>query len=240
MIYIFSLVLGLVIGSFNNLVVTRLIRNESIVFPNSHCDFCGRKLRHIDMIPVISFINLKARCRYCNEKIPVDNLINELLTGFIFLISTDHIIYNRIFLFNLLVVLTLIIVSEIDLKTMDIYMRFIYIIGILGFIYRIIYFGFDMYFIRFVAIFSLLYLFIYYVSKKSIGDGDLFLYLSLFLFVDNSYLIEFVLLSIWIGAIFSVFVATKNKTMKIKIPFAPFISIAFFLVQYGIINWSFI
>ncbi|MDO4661834.1 MAG: prepilin peptidase [Tissierellia bacterium] len=240
MIYVFSLVLGLVIGSFNNLVVTRLIRNESIVFPNSHCDSCGRKLRYIDMIPVISFINLKARCRYCNEKIPVDNLINELLTGFIFIISTDHIIYNPIFLFNLLVVLILIIVSEIDLKTMDIYMRFIYIIGILGFVYRIMHIGFDMYFIKFIIIFSLSYLLIYYISKKSIGDGDLFLYLSLFLFVDNNYLIKFVLLSIWIGAIFSIFVAIKNKTMKLKIPFTPFITIAFFLIQYGIINWSFI
>lgn len=58
------------IGSFLNVLIHRLPRGESIVYPPSHCPSCGTRLQWRDNIPVISFLTLKGRCRSCGEKIP--------------------------------------------------------------------------------------------------------------------------------------------------------------------------
>ena len=62
-------VLGLVIGSFLNVCIYRIPKEESIAFPPSHCANCKHKLMPIDLIPVFSYIFLRGKCRYCKEKI---------------------------------------------------------------------------------------------------------------------------------------------------------------------------
>jgi leader peptidase (prepilin peptidase)/N-methyltransferase len=68
MIY-FWLIIGAVIGSFLNVCIHRLPRGESIVFPPSHCPACGKKLSPLDLVPVISYLFLRGRCRYCGAPI---------------------------------------------------------------------------------------------------------------------------------------------------------------------------
>ncbi|MCJ7669168.1 MAG: prepilin peptidase [Dehalococcoidia bacterium] len=89
MIFIFAL-LGLAIGSFLNVCIDRLPRNESIVLPPSHCEACQHKLAAKDNIPVFSYLRLRGRCRYCQASIPRRVFWVELATAVIFALLCWH------------------------------------------------------------------------------------------------------------------------------------------------------
>ncbi len=78
---------GIAIGSFLNVCIDRLPRHKSIVRGASHCDSCGRRLSVPDLIPLVSYLWLKGRCRYCNARIPFRVFLVELLTGGLFLLA---------------------------------------------------------------------------------------------------------------------------------------------------------
>lgn len=83
-IFMFVFLFGLIIGSFLNVLIYRLPKHESIIHPGSHCPYCGKPIKFYDNIPVISYLILKARCRYCKSKISLRYPIVELITGIIF------------------------------------------------------------------------------------------------------------------------------------------------------------
>lgn len=85
MLTIFIFIFGLIVGSFANVCIYRLPRNESIVRPPSHCPSCNKPINWYDNIPVISFIFLLGKCRICKTSIPFRYPLVELLTGFLFL-----------------------------------------------------------------------------------------------------------------------------------------------------------
>lgn len=80
----FSILLGASIGSLLNLCIDRLPGHESIVSPRSHCGSCGRTLAPVDLIPILSYLALRGRCRYCGASIPLRALVVELGTGLLF------------------------------------------------------------------------------------------------------------------------------------------------------------
>ncbi len=73
--------LGLIFGSFLNLVIVRLPAHESIIEPRSHCRSCQHQLGMLDLIPVVSFMLTRGRCRYCAVKLPLEFVVIELLTS---------------------------------------------------------------------------------------------------------------------------------------------------------------
>jgi leader peptidase (prepilin peptidase)/N-methyltransferase len=77
-------VLGLVIGSFLNVVVYRVPRRESVVAPRSRCPACGMAIIARDNIPVLSWLLLKGRCRYCHSKISIRYPIVEIACAVLF------------------------------------------------------------------------------------------------------------------------------------------------------------
>jgi leader peptidase (prepilin peptidase)/N-methyltransferase len=79
------LVLGLLIGSFLNVVIHRVPRGESVVHPRSRCPGCGQEIRPWDNIPVLSWLLLRGKCRACGEPISIRYPLVELLTGLLFL-----------------------------------------------------------------------------------------------------------------------------------------------------------
>ena len=80
-----ALVLGLMIGSFLNVVIYRLPRDESIVHPSSHCPGCQAPVAWYDNVPLLSYLWLRGRCRVCAEPISLRYPAIELLTGLLFL-----------------------------------------------------------------------------------------------------------------------------------------------------------
>ena len=79
-----AFVLGLIFGSFLNVVIYRVPRGESIVFPGSHCGACGAPVKAFDNIPLLSFALLGGRCRSCRARISISYPIVELCAGLMF------------------------------------------------------------------------------------------------------------------------------------------------------------
>jgi len=77
---------GLSMGSFLGVCIDRLPANKSIVRPPSYCDDCGHKLGVLDLVPILSYLVLRGRCRYCGAKIPYTVLLVELATAGLFLL----------------------------------------------------------------------------------------------------------------------------------------------------------
>ena len=76
--------LGMILGSFYNVVGYRLCKNESIIKPGSHCPKCNHKLSFLELIPVFSYVFLKGRCKACKEKISLFYPLIEFFTGLLF------------------------------------------------------------------------------------------------------------------------------------------------------------
>ena len=84
MLALFLGLVGMVVGSFLNVVIDRLPRGESLLFPSSRCDACGRGLSTRDLLPVLSYLMLRGKCRYCSVPISWRLPLVELLTGGLF------------------------------------------------------------------------------------------------------------------------------------------------------------
>ncbi|MBD5403308.1 prepilin peptidase [bacterium] len=80
----FIFIVGLVIGSFLNVVILRTVSEESIVFPASKCPKCNTPLKWYHNIPVLSYLFLRGKCAFCKEHISLQYPIVELLTGLVF------------------------------------------------------------------------------------------------------------------------------------------------------------
>ncbi len=77
-------VLGLLIGSFLNVCIYRIVRDQSVVTPRSYCPACGESIAWFDNIPVLSYILLRAKCRHCRESISLRYPLVETLTALLF------------------------------------------------------------------------------------------------------------------------------------------------------------
>jgi leader peptidase (prepilin peptidase)/N-methyltransferase len=81
---VFAFLFGIVVGSFLNVCIYRLPRGESLLAPPSHCPQCNTRLRPLDLVPLLSFLALNARCRYCKAPISWRYFIIEAVTGVLF------------------------------------------------------------------------------------------------------------------------------------------------------------
>src|SRR5687768_14466863 len=87
----FVAIFGAIIGSFLNVVIHRLPREESIVFPNSRCPSCSAKIGALDNLPIISYLILRGRCRACGARIspryPAVEALTAALYAAVFLVD---------------------------------------------------------------------------------------------------------------------------------------------------------
>ncbi|PKM78581.1 MAG: prepilin peptidase [Firmicutes bacterium HGW-Firmicutes-15] len=86
MVNIIVIIFALLIGSFLNVVIYRIPRKESVLWPGSHCPACEQGLKIGDLMPVISYVWLGGRCRYCRDRISPRYLLVEILTVITFLL----------------------------------------------------------------------------------------------------------------------------------------------------------
>ncbi len=81
---VLSFVFGAVFASFITCTAWRVVRGEDWMLGHSHCDTCGHELSTADLFPIISYIALKGKCRYCGSKVPPRDLIFEIILGCVF------------------------------------------------------------------------------------------------------------------------------------------------------------
>lgn len=119
-------VLGLLVGSFLNVVVHRVPRNESVVRPRSRCPGCGAELAARDNIPVLSWVLLKGRCRSCGEPISARYPALELLTAAVFAATAARLGADAALPAFLVVMAGLVAISAVDLERFIVPNRILY------------------------------------------------------------------------------------------------------------------
>lgn len=129
LLYIYIFLIGITFGSFFTLAVYRIPRGEDITHTRSYCPKCNHKLSFWDMIPLFSYIFLGAKCRYCKEKIRPRYFILEFCSGIVFVLFALSIKLNiyaltaqiiAYFIFGLLYIAGLFIISGIDKEKINI------------------------------------------------------------------------------------------------------------------------
>ena len=258
---IFYFLFGLCAGSFLNCIIYRLHIKESSLKGFSHCPYCKRRLSWKDLIPILSFIILKGRCRYCHQKISLQYPLVETTTGLLFLsifIFQNLQGFNPCYLFYLLVISCfLIIIFVYDLKHYLIPDKIVYpVIGI-TFLYQLfrilnlenwnLFRIWDLEFgilgpllSAFIA--SAFFLIIVLFSRgKWMGIGDVKLAFFMGLFLGFPKILAALFLAFLIGAIIGLeLIILGKKKLSSEVPFGPFLVTGTFLALFfgeNLINW---
>jgi len=240
-------ILGLIVGSFSNVCIYRIPRNESIIYPASHCPKCRSKIKPFDNIPLLSYILLKGRCCNCKSKISLQYPIVEFLTGLTYL--TIYLIYGLSIQSLIYIILSsaLIIIAFIDLNQ-QIVPDIISLPGIvIGFII-----SFFVPYISFInsaigvlvgggiiLIIGMAGSIIF--KKEAMGGGDVKLAAMIGAFLGWKYIIISLFLGFFTGALAGIFlIVAKIKSREDMVPFGPFIVLGSFItLLWGekIISW---
>lgn len=241
-LHIYLFVFGLVFGSFFNVVGIRMAEKQSIVTPRSHCPSCQHELRAIELIPVVSYLLQKGRCKNCQVSISLKYPLFELVTACLFTISSMVVGWSKELLIALLLISLVIIVSISDLHKMLIPNRVLLFFGIAIFIVRLLiptYPWWDPY-VGSLLGFGLLFL-IALVSKGGMGGGDIKLFAVLGLFLGVKGVLLTLFLAAFLGMLFGfILIVSGRLQRKQPMPFAPFIGLAALIsYAYGQDIWNF-
>jgi leader peptidase (prepilin peptidase)/N-methyltransferase len=226
----FFLVLGTAVGSFLNCVIFRLERGKSFLKGRSFCPHCKHLLGWKDLIPILSFILLKGKCRYCKNKISFQYPVVEFLTGILAFFCFFPLIQNfslfnlQSSIFNFLFFCLLILIFVFDLKHYLIPDQILNFTIFLSFLYRV--FNFSGVKNLFFSLFpSLFFLGLILISKeKWMGWGDFEIAIFMGIFLGWPKILIALFFSFFTGALVGlILVFLKKKTLKSQIPFAPFL-----------------
>lgn len=238
---VFVFIFGTIVGSFLNVVILRYNTGESIIKNGSRCFSCGRRLKWYELIPLISFLIQRGKCRKCKSKISIQYPIVEILTGIIFLLIFSAQAGQFSLFYYWIVFSLLTIIAVYDLRHQIIPNLLVYLFDILVFLKIIWDWGFGNWdFLERIAVglaffsfFGLLWL----VSRGNwMGLGDAKLALGIGWLLGLTKGIVALIFSFWIGALVSIFLLFFFKSrynIKSRVAFGPFLvlgtTIAFFL-----------
>lgn len=253
-LYIFIFIFGLIIGSFLNVVIWRLHKEESILTKTrSYCVKCRHKLGIRDLVPLFSFIFLRGKCRFCKKKISWQYPLVELTTGILFvLVILKYSIFNIQYLFDCNSVLLiikgwvfacfLIIIFVYDLKYYLILDKVTVPAMILAVVLNLI-LGIIWWKLLLAAIIGGGFFWLQYVISKGkwVGGGDIRLGVLMGLMLAWPQIITALFFAYVTGAIIGVgLITVKKKTMKSAVPMGTFLTIGTVIaLLYGeqVLNW---
>jgi leader peptidase (prepilin peptidase)/N-methyltransferase len=246
---IVSIILGTLIGSFLNVCILRLPKEESIIIPGSHCPRCQHPIKFYDNIPVISYILLRGRCRYCQGSISLQYPLIEGITALSSFLLFIKFGPSLSYIFYFLFVSALIVITVIDLYH-QIIPDVISIPGIgVGLLGSLI--VPDITFFNSLigvlvgggSLFLIATLYQWLFKREGMGGGDVKLLAMIGGFLGWKSVILTIVLSSFIGSVAGITIMIlKGKDFKTAIPFGPFLSLgAVISLFYGefIIGWYF-
>ncbi|AZR73572.1 peptidase A24 [Anoxybacter fermentans] len=226
MIESFVFVMGTLIGSFLNVCICRLPKNESIITPPSHCPNCQKRLKAWDLIPILSYLIYRGQCRYCSSPISLQYPLIEGLTGLIYLLIYLKFGLNAQAYLSFFFASALIVVSGIDFKHRiipDIISLPGMVIGILASIFSIQISLLDA--VLGILVGGGLFLLIAIFSRGGMGGGDIKLmgFIGAFLGWKGALLTIF--FGSLIGSVYGLYLMIFKKVdRKTAIPYGPFLS----------------
>jgi leader peptidase (prepilin peptidase)/N-methyltransferase len=232
MVTVFAFLFGTVVGSFLNVCIYRLPKEESIVAPRSRCPACQSPIHALDNIPLVSFALLRGRCRACGASIAWRYPLVEALTGILFALTVVRFGVTLQAAFLLTFLAGLIVISFIDLDhqiipnvitlpgiPLGILTGFLFrdpplldrLIGALagaGFLYLVLFYG------------GVLY------GQEAMGEGDLNLIAMVGAFLGWKAVIVTILVGCLVGSAVGLsLIAFRRLGRRQHIPFGPFLSL---------------
>ncbi len=230
--YIASVIFGAVVGSFLNVCIYRIPKGESIVFPGSHCPHCKGSIPFYDNIPLVSYLVLRGRCRYCQGTISLQYPLVEGITAFASFLLFYQFGISWSYLFYFAFVASLIVITVIDLYH-QIIPDVISLPGIgVGLVASLLlpqltFFNSLAGMLLGGGSLFLVATFYHWLTKREgMGGGDVKLLAMIGAFLGWKAVILTIVLSSLIGSIVGVIVImAKGKDFKYAIPFGPFLSL---------------
>lgn len=236
-ILVFIGLIGLSMGSFMNVLILRVPKDISIISPSSYCPQCMEDLSWKDNIPVLSYILLRGKCRYCKKSIPLMYPVTEIITALLFVMV--HLKFGLeieffkyiIFVFLVLTVsFTDIYTSVDDFETGMIPTVYI-VLGIFaGLVFAIIE-GHLPYYLAAVAagylvLFFPAYLYSAIRKKEGMGEGDFMFFAMIGAFTGLGSIPAILTMAAFFGVITGIIVIIFTKDKSYPIPFAPMLGAA--------------
>ncbi len=237
---IILILFGLVIGSFLNVVISRLPEEQSIVKPRSRCPSCKAQIKFYDNIPIISYILLGGHCRNCDQEISLRYPIVEALTGFSFWLAYFYFGSDLIYMgFAILFLCLLISLAFTDMEHMILPNE----LTLGGTVVFLVYAFFNPYILTrhaYIASFgsALLFIGIYFFYKKilgkeglGLGDVKMLLLLGAFLGINN--LLVAILTASISGLLVGLFlIIFKGQNLESRLPFGTFLALGSYIALF--------
>jgi len=234
------LFLGAAIGSFLNVVIDRLARGEDLILSRSYCEKCKKKLLSRDLFPIISFLVLRGRCRFCKFKIPPRLLWVEILTAIFFVFFYFGFISGFLVLPELIYSVIIFCLFEIifftDIEHGIIPDKILVIFTGVVLVYTVLFKPqiFLSNLLTGVALFAIFMLIFILTRARGMGFGDVKLSFALGLYLGFPKVIVGLYSAFLTGAIVGVILILwgKKKLKKDTIPFGPFLVASSFIAYF--------
>jgi leader peptidase (prepilin peptidase)/N-methyltransferase len=244
---IMSFIFGAIVGSFLNVCICRMPKDESVVSPPSHCPNCDYRIRWYDNIPLFSYLLLRGKCRGCGTHIslqyPLVELLNGLLTLALFLRFDFSVAFLALFLFCS----ALVVITFIDLEH-QIIPDEISLTGIvIGFIFSFFLHGYSWLnsllgiLLGGGSLLLVAYGYQWLTGKEGMGGGDIKLLAMMGAFLGWKSVLFIIFASSLIGSVVGItMMLVQKKDSKLAIPFGPYLAFgAVLYIFYGrqLIHW---
>jgi leader peptidase (prepilin peptidase)/N-methyltransferase len=239
---------GLAVGSFLNVVITRLPRGESLAFPRSRCPACGCPLSWRDNIPLVSFMLLKRRCRACGVPISWRYPIVELVSAGIALALWFKFPASPLLLVYGPFAAALIAIAFLDLEHFWIPDRITYPGILLGLAYSLIFPHLTLAgallgaLLGGASLYVIAWAYLCLTGREGLGGGDVKLMAMIGAFLGVRSLPWVVLISALTGSIAGIWpIAKGGKAAQTPIPYGPFLGVAalvYLLWQEIFLSWG--
>ncbi len=228
-------VLGAIFGSFYNVVGYRVPKGESLLYPPSHCTKCNHRLTPIELIPILSFLFLGGKCKWCKCKISWFYPVFEFCSGLLFALSYVAYGFSLECLLSIVFISMLLIIIISDYQTMTIPDSVLIIFSILIIIIKYFMVGFKGVGILLIhALLSFIFMLLikllgdFLFKRESMGGGDIKL-LAIF-----GFMFEFpmAMVSVFLASIIGLPISLimLKKSSSHEIPFGPFLAISAIII----------
>lgn len=234
-------ILGTLFGSFFTVIGLRLPNHEDFIKTRSHCDSCNHELSLLDMIPILSYVFLKGKCRYCQTKINSLSTYMEFFTGVLFSLSFYVFGFSYELLIALGIVAMLVIISISDLTYFIIPDEVLIFFAIFFIIINLLNNGIQSTAIS-VGSGILLFGFMYGImllgnllfKKESLGGGDIKLMFVIGLLINPLLGLVVIFIASMLALPISLIILMLKKEKLV--PFGPYLLISFMFIYFTRLN----
>ncbi|MCK9369045.1 prepilin peptidase [Candidatus Dojkabacteria bacterium] len=233
LIYVFLFLLGTIFASFLIATSYRLNKEmkwKELFLGRSMCDSCNKTLHWYELIPIFSYIFLKGKCPKCKKYIPFVYTLSEIFLGIAFVLI--YISWGiNIWVYVIICILFSLSYFDYISKTIPAFLTNTLLV--IGVVYFTFHFSSAQLITIGIGAGVCVFLLILNRIKESFGFGDIIVFLAFSFILPTPLFITFLLLSIYISAIFAIGLVIKNrKNLKTYIPLLPFITLAFLLTPF--------